>query len=100
MTEHGHRLVLAAHRWDQFVFLIAEDDPMRCPRLDHWGQAVTTLAELEESYARAQAYAQRDDRVDLIAPTVEDHPGVRLHSWYVRFRLPMMVETQFFDWQA
>lgn len=40
MTEDGRRLVLSCVHWDQFLFLIADDDPMRCPRLDHFGIAV------------------------------------------------------------
>jgi hypothetical protein len=47
MTEDRHRLVLSCVHWDQFLFLIADDDPMRCPRLDHFGFSVGTLEELE-----------------------------------------------------
>ena len=42
MTKPGERLVLQAYSWDQFVFLISEDEPMACPRLDHFGMAVDT----------------------------------------------------------
>jgi hypothetical protein len=99
-TEYGRRLILMAHRYDQFVFLIAEDEPMRCPRLDHWGQAVGSHDELVGAYERARSYREHDDRVDLIDITVEEHPGLRLHSFYVRFLLPLMVETQYFEWEA
>lgn len=100
MTLDHERLVLMAHRYDQFVFLIADDSPMTAPRLDHWGQAVTSRAELDELYARAAAYRDRDDRVDLIDISVDEHPGVKIHAFYVRFLLPLMVETQFFEWEA
>ena len=43
MTEDRRRLVLSCVHWDQFIFLIAEDDPMRCPRMDHFGFAVGAL---------------------------------------------------------
>jgi hypothetical protein len=37
--------------------------------------------------------------VDLIEAHVDDRPGVlQLHSFYVRYLLPMMLEVQFFDW--
>ena len=26
------RLILSCVHWDQFIFLISEDDPLRCPR--------------------------------------------------------------------
>lgn len=97
-TEDRRKLVLSAYDFEQFVFLIAEDDPMRCPRLDHFGMSVGTLEELEAFHAKAKAYAEKDDRVDLIAQDVEDHGVVKIHNFYVRFLLPMMIEVQHFDW--
>jgi hypothetical protein len=98
MTLDRERLVLMAHRLDQFVFLIADDDPMRAPRLDHWGQAVSSRQELDAVYQRARRAGERDDRVDLVDISVDEHPGVRIHAFYVGFLLPMMVETQWFEW--
>jgi hypothetical protein len=97
-TEDRRKLVLSAYDFEQFVFLIAEDDPMSCPRLDHFGMSVGTLAELEAFHARAKAYAEKDDRVDLIEQDVEDHGVVKIHNFYVRFLLPMMIEIQHFEW--
>jgi hypothetical protein len=83
-TEDRRKLVLQAYDWEQFVFLIADDPPMTCPRLDHFGMSVETLEELESFYAKAQAYAEKDDRVDLVEKSMEDHNGVlQLHSFYV-----------------
>lgn len=93
------RLVMRAHDNEQFVFLIAEDTPMTCPRLDHFGMSVGTIDELEETYARAKSWAERDDRVDIVEKRGEDMHGVlTLTSFYVRFLLPMMVEIQHYDW--
>ncbi|MBI2704725.1 MAG: VOC family protein [Actinobacteria bacterium] len=100
MTIDRERLVLMAHRYDQFVFLIANDEPMRAPRLDHVGQSVATMEEFTELYEKAAAYRAGNDRVDLIEPTVESHPGVRLHSWYVGYLLPLMIETQYWEWSS
>ncbi len=98
-TEDRRKLVLQAYDWEQFVFLIADDPPMVCPRLDHFGMSVGTLEELEAFHAKAKAYGEKDDRVELIEHSVEDHNGVlELHSFYVRFLLPMMIEIQWFDW--
>ena len=41
------RLVLSAHAVEQFVFLIADDSPMACPRLDHYGISVGSLEDLQ-----------------------------------------------------
>jgi hypothetical protein len=99
LTQDQRRLVLRAHTHEQFVFLIAEDEPMTAPRLDHFGLSVSSLAEFEEVARRAAAWkAKEPDDVDLIEPTAEEFVGaLRLHSFYVRYRLPLMVETQHFE---
>lgn len=98
MTKDRERLVMACHRWDQFVFLVAEDEPMTTGRLDHFGVAVDDLAELEAMAAAADIWAAKDDRVDIIGQQVEDHEVLHLHNFYVGFLLPMKVEVQYFDW--
>ena len=100
LTEDRRRLVLRAHTHEQFVFLIADDVPMTAPRLDHFGLSVSSLAEFEEVARRAAAWKAREPgEVDLVEPTVEEYAGaLRLHSFYVRYRLPLMVETQHFEY--
>ena len=97
MTEDRHRLVLSCVHWDQFLFLISDDDPMRCPRLDHFGFAVGSLDELEGVRDRAVAYREHDERVELVDHAVDDQEVVRIHSIYVRFLLPMMAEVQWWE---
>lgn len=104
MTVDRHRLVLAAWRHDQFLFLVADEDPMRAPRLDHWGLSVGALDELLQLRDRARAFARDDDRVDLVDHTFEDHEAdgrvvLRLHSFYVGYLLPLMVEVQCWEWR-
>ena len=97
MTENRKRLVMGVHSYDQFVFLIADDDPMKAPRLDHFGLAVDTLDQLHEVLDRAKAYGEKDERVDIIDYEVEDHGVLKLHNFYVGYLLPMMVEVQCFE---
>lgn len=97
MTEDRKRLVMGVHSYDQFVFLIAEDEPMQAPRLDHFGLQVDTVEQLHGVLARAKAYAEKDERVDVIDYDMEDHGVLRLHNFYVGFLLPMMVEVQCFE---
>jgi len=99
MTEDRHRLVLSCYTYEQFVFLIAEDSPMTCARLDHYGISVETEAELVEMLARAKAFGERDDRVDLVDKSVDDHGMLAITSFYVGFLLPMMVEVQWWDFK-
>ena len=99
MTVDERRLVLSVYTTEQFVFLIADDTPMTCPRLDHYGISVATEAELDGMLDRAKAYQQRDDRVDIIDKKVEDHGMLAITSCYIRYLLPMMVEVQWWDFK-
>jgi hypothetical protein len=95
-TIDRQRLVLMAYRYDQFIFLIADDEPMRAPRLDHFGLGVDSEEELDQFLERARAFGARDPRVDLIEKKTEDYPGLSITSFYVGYLLPMMVEVQYF----
>ncbi|MDH4170817.1 MAG: VOC family protein [Acidimicrobiia bacterium] len=100
MTEDRRRLVMGVHAYDQFVFLIAADEPMRTDPMDHFGMSVDSLDELDATLARAQQWQARDDRVRIVGPQVDDHEVLQLHSFYVGFLLPLMVEVQYFEWAA
>lgn len=99
LSEPGKRLVLRAYRNDQFVFLTADEKPMTCPSLDHFGMSVSSAQELDEMLSRAKKYRERDDRVEIIERHTEDYGFLKLHNFYVRYRLPMMVEVQAFEWE-
>ena len=96
-TEDRVRLVLMAYEFGQFVFLIADKNPMQAPRMDHFGMSVDSMAELDEFLARCRAYKEKDDRVDIIDKSAENHGPLTITSFYVGFLLPMMVEVQHFQ---
>ena len=100
LTKDRAQLVLRAHSHEQFVFIVGEDDPMRAPRMDHVGLSVASLGDFEEVAERAAAWkAKLPDEVDLIEPSVEEYVGaLKLHSFYVKYRLPMMFELQHFEY--
>jgi hypothetical protein len=100
MTDPGRRLVLSAGHVEQFVFLISDDEPMRCPRLDHYGISVGSLDDLNAAYERAVAFRQHDERVDLIEPHVDDHEVVKIHAFYAGYLLPMMLEVQYWEYAS
>ena len=83
LTKDRAQLVLRAHHHEQFVFLVADGEPMAAPRLDHFGISVSTLGDFEEVHRRAAGWKDREpDAVDLIEPTVEEYVGaLRLHSF-------------------
>ncbi len=100
MTEDRRRLVFGCHTIEQFVFLIAGDDPpMTCPRLDHYGFSVGTEAELDAVLARAKAFQAKDPRVDIIDKHVDDHGRIAITAIYIGYLLPMMVEIQWWDFK-
>lgn len=99
LTRDRAQLVLRVHTHEQFVFLVGDPSPMHAPRMDHFGLSVSSVAEFDDVAARAAAWKARlPDEVDLIEPTSEVFvDALRLHSFYVRYRLPMMVEIQHFE---
>jgi len=99
LTQDRHRLVMRVHSDEQFVFLIAEQNPMSCPRLDHFGMSVGTLEEFEDLYGKVQKKAASDPNVDVVPREVESYEGyLNLHNFYVRYKLPLMVEVQHFEY--
>jgi hypothetical protein len=97
MTEDRKRLVLTVYRYGQFVFLIADDPPMTAPRMDHFGLQVDTMEELDDMLGRAQAYKEKDERVDLVEKSAETYGPLTITSFYVGYLLPLMVEVQHFQ---
>jgi len=98
LTEDRRRLVLRAHSNEQFVFLEAGPEPMRCPTGDHFGLSVRTPAELDAILERARAYRERDPRVSIDDKQIEDYRVLQLHSFYVGYRLPLKIEVQCYAW--
>ena len=100
MTLDGERLVLRAHSNEQFVFIHASAEPMRCDAREHFGLSVATPAELDDILERAEKYRENDPRVELTERQLEDFKAVKLHSFYVRYLLPLTVEVQCYEWAS
>ena len=100
MTEDRKVLVLGAHTFEQFVFIVAQDEPMRAHHHDHYGMSVATKDDFDELHRRAAAWkAKLPDEVVLDGPDAEEHHGVLLlHNFYVAYRLPLTIEVQHFEW--
>jgi hypothetical protein len=96
-TVDRKRLILSCVHWDQFIFLVADDEPMRCPRTDHYGFAVRSREDLVAARDRAVTFRDRDPRVDLDDLAVDDRGVVKIHSIYVRYLLPMTCELQYWE---
>jgi hypothetical protein len=98
MTLDRERLVFRAYSNDQFVFVVASDEPMRCSGNEHVGLQVATPEALDEMLDRARKYAERDAEVEISERGTEDYEAVVLHNVYIRYRLPMSIELQCYEW--
>ena len=98
MSIDGARLVMRAHSNEQFIFLVADEDPVRWQATDHfrlWGR---TPGELYATLEGARKCKERDPRVVIDETMIEDHKVLKLHNFYVRYLLPLTIELQCFDW--
>jgi hypothetical protein len=100
MTEDRRRLVLSCVHWEQFIYLIAEDAPMQCPRMDHFGFSVGSMEDLRGIQERAEAFRAHDDRLDLIDLHADDQKVVTIHSLYLRYLLPLTCEFQYWEFAS
>ena len=98
MTKDRELLVLRCHSNEQFIYIHATDQPMQCGASEHFGMSVATPEELDAMYERARKYAEKDPGVEVIERKTDDFKVLQLHSFYVRYRLPLMIEVQCFEW--
>ena len=101
LTKDRELLVLRCYSHEQFVFLTAsKGEEMQAGSMDHWGMSVPALDDLEGMYERARKRKEQDPRVELVDRKVEDFKVLKLHSFYVRFRLPLLTEVQCYEWAS
>jgi hypothetical protein len=100
MTRDRELLVLRAWSNEQFLYLHASPEPMRAGASEHFGLSVATVDELAAMHERAAKLAEEDARIELTQRATEDFGVLKLHSFYVRFRLPFKIEVQCFEWAA
>ncbi len=98
MTVDRELLVLRCYSNEQFVYIHASEEPMRCGTMDHFGMSVATPGELDAMYERARKRREADAEVEVIERHTDDFKVVKLHNFYVRYRLPLMIEVQCFEW--
>jgi hypothetical protein len=98
LTRDRELLVLRAWSNEQFVYLHASPEPMRAGDSEHFGLAVPERADLDAIYERAEKFRAEDGRVALLPRETQDFRVLKLHSFYVRYLLPLMIEVQCFEW--
>jgi len=99
MTIDRQRIVLSAGRIDQFVYVIADDPPMTCPRMDHWGMSVKSEAQLDDYLERAKRFQQDDPRVVIVDKKTDEYEALSITAFYVKYLLPMTIEVQYWNFK-
>ena len=72
--------------------------PFQVDALDARGRAVMVGPMLDAILERAKKFREADARVEIVDKKVEDFGGLKLHSCYLRYLLPLMVELQCYEW--
>jgi hypothetical protein len=90
----GERIFLRAPTDGQYVTVRTSDTPMQTSGYEHLGVAVASPEDVRTLHARAHVWAEREPRVEL--GVLEVSYGGRLHSFRVRYLLPVAIEVQCF----
>lgn len=98
MTKDRELLVLRCYSNEQFVYIHAAEKPMQCGSMEHFGMSVPTRVALDEMYERARKYADADSEVEVTGVKTDDFKVLELTSFYVRYKLPLMIEVQCYEW--
>lgn len=98
MTRDGELLVLRCYSNQQFVYIHAHERPMQTTGSEHVGMSVESPDQLDAIYERARERSERDAEIELTGRACDDFKVVKLHSFYVRYRLPIQIEVQCFEW--
>jgi hypothetical protein len=83
----------------QFLLLAESERPMQSLGYDHLGLLCETRAEVDDLVARAKAYRDRDDRVQVKEYEDLKTPNMTVHAFYVKFLLPIWFDVQCMEWQ-
>jgi hypothetical protein len=95
MSIEGERIFLRAPTDRQYLTIRASDAPMRTSGYEHLGVRVESLKHLQRLHRRARECAERDPRV--LISDVRVLYGGRLHTFRLRYLLPLTIEIQYLD---
>jgi hypothetical protein len=95
MSIEGERIFLRAPTNRQYLTIRASDAPMRTSGYEHLGVMVESLEHLEQLHGRSRECAEREPRVEL--NDVRILYGGRLHTFRVRYLLPLTLEVQYIE---
>jgi hypothetical protein len=89
--------------WDSYapaLFLLASDEQMSASAHDYVAVGVDSVGDLMQIHARAEAFAATDPRAQVTGRSIDDYKVGLLHSIFVRFLMPLLVEVQHLEVRA
>jgi hypothetical protein len=78
----------------QFLFIAEHDAPMPRMAEDHLGFHLDSFAEVDAILTRCEAFAARDDRLEIRHFDMLDLTATTTRAFYVRYLLPIWFDIQ------
>jgi hypothetical protein len=84
----------------QFILLMESDDPISSPGLDHLGLLLDSRAEVDSLHDQCVAFAEKDERLELLDFDDLVNPRVTQRLFYVRYLLPLWFDVHALEYPA
>ncbi len=84
----------------QFLLLMESDDPLSSPGLDHLGVLVDSRAEVDALHEACSAFAEKDDRLQILDFEDLVNPRVTQRLFYVRYLLPIWFDVHALEYPS
>lgn len=88
---HSCRLLMCGS--NQFIQLLQSEQPVQSPGHDHLGLLLDTRQEVDDLLDLCERFAEKDDRVSVARREDLEYPGLTVHSFYVRYLLPIYFDV-------
>ena len=83
----------------QFILVTQQTKHMHSPGYDHLGFMYETRTEVDDVLAKCQKYQEHDDRVELVVYDDMDTRAGKVHTFYVKYLLPIWFDIQCFEFK-
>lgn len=90
----GQRCHILLPDADQFILLAESGKPMSSPGFDHLGLLQDSRIEVDSLLEACQRYREKDDRVQIQEYEDLVYPHLTVHTFYVKYLLPIYFDVQ------
>ena len=77
----------------KFIQLLESEEPVQSPGSDHLGLLLESRQEVDNALAACERFAETDDRVSIERRQDLAYPGLTVHTFYVRYLLPISFDV-------